>query len=149
MRIKNIHHFSRQVVEILPLLFREFSRREDNELTRGKITFPQMVTLDHVGRRGEVQMNELSKLHSVRKSSVTVLVNRLISQKMLKRRHDLKDRRVVWVSITPKGKKVVAQILNQKRKSIEAIFNVLTAQERAQYLSTLLKIKSSILENKI
>ncbi len=149
MKTKNIHQFSRQVVEILPLLLREFSRREDNELTRGQITCPQMVTLDYVWRHGQVKMSALSELHSVRKSSVTVLVNRLISQKMLNRRHDEGDRRIVWVSITPKGKKVVSQILNQKQKSIEAVFCVLTAAEREQYLSTLRKIQRSILENKI
>ena len=140
----HIRRFSRQVVEVLPLLLREFSRREDNELTRGQITCPQMVTLDYVARHKQVKMNELSKLHSVRKSSVTVLVDRLVSQKMLTRRHDEKDRRVVWVSITPRGKKVVTQILSQKQKSIESVFGILTAKEREHYLSALLKIHRSL-----
>ncbi len=140
----NAERFSSQVVEIMPLIMREFIKREDNDLSRGKISFPQMVTLDYILKKTRVTMTELSKLLSIKLSSTTVLVDRLVRAGLLTRRHDDQDRRIVWVSITPKGKKVVTQILRQKRRSIASIFSGLTDAERARYLTILLKVKSHL-----
>ena len=85
---------------------------------------------------------EIANVLSIKTSSASVLVDRLIRQRMLKRRHDDKDRRVVWVTATPQGRKVVAQILRQKRRSIQEIFAPLSDRERQDYLSALLKVKS-------
>ena len=138
----NLNTFSKQVVEILPVFFREFAQREDNELTRGKISFPQMVALDFAARRPRATMTALADVLSIRMSSATVLIDRLVRQRMLERRRDEKDRRVVWVSATAKGRRVIAQIMDQKRRSVKDIFRHLTARERAHYLHALLKVNA-------
>lgn len=139
--------FSRELVEILPLMFREFSKREDNVLTRGKITFPQMVAIDYVSRNSKVKMTELAKVLSIKMSSATVLVDRLIREKLLSRARDEGDRRLVWVSATPKGRKLIAEVLEQKRNSIKQLFGVLTEEERRQYLGVVRKVKDHILKD--
>lgn len=139
--------FSRELVEILPLMFREFAKREDNVLTRGKITFPQMVAIDYVSRKSKVKMTELAKVLSIKMSSATVLVDRLIREKLLSRARDEADRRLVWVSATPKGKKLISEVLEQKRNSIKQLFGVLTEEERRQYLGVLRKVKDHILKD--
>ncbi len=136
----DLDHFSRQLVQIMPLMFREFAKRENNKLTRGQISFPQMVALDYASHHSQVKMTDLSKVLSIQLSSTTVLVDRLIREKMLSRKRDEKDRRVVWVSATPKGKKVIAQIMGQKRRSLREIFSVLTVGEREQYLAMITKV---------
>ena len=144
MNHPNLDQFSRQLVEILPLMFREFAKREDNVLTRGKISFPQMVALDFVSRNPRVKMTDLAKVLHIQMSSTTVLVDRLIRQKMLARKRDESDRRLVWVTVTARGKRVVSQIMDQKRQSIKKIFGPLTEKEREQYLVVLLKVKSNL-----
>ena len=141
---KSLNEFSRQVVEIMPLFVREFAKREDHDLMRGKISCPQMVTLDCVSRKKRVTTTDIAKILSIKTSSASVLVDRLIRQRLLQRKHDDKDRRVIWISPTPKGRKVVAQIIRQKRQSIKAIFGFLTKKERDQYLSVLLKVKAHL-----
>jgi DNA-binding MarR family transcriptional regulator len=135
-----LNQFSRQIVQLMPLMFREFAKREDNPLTRGKISFPQMVALDFVSRHPKVRMTDLSKVLSIQLSSTTVLVDRLIREKMLKRGRDESDRRLVWVYSTPKGRKIISQILEQKRQSIKQIFSVLTKNERNEYLRMISKV---------
>ena len=81
----DLDRFSRKLIEVLPLMFREISRRENNVLTRGKITFPQMVALDYVTRKSKVKMTELARVLSIKMSSATVLVDRLIREKFLER----------------------------------------------------------------
>ncbi len=140
----NLDHFSRQLVQILPLMFREFAKRETNPLTRGQISFPQMVALDYAAHHPRVTMTDLSKVLSIQLSSTTVLVDRLIRQKMLRRERDDQDRRLVWVMVTPKGRKVISQILEQKRRSIKNIFRILTDRERDQYLGMISKVYSHL-----
>ncbi len=139
-----LDRFSEEIVEILPLMFREFAKREDNVLTRGKISFPQMVALDFVSRKPRVTMTDLAKILHIRTSSTTVLVDRLIKQGMLKRGRDEKDRRLVWVSVTPKGRKVLGQIMREKRQSVKRIFGILAEEERRQYLDILRKVKTHL-----
>ncbi len=141
---KELEKFSEQVVEIMPIIVREFAKREDNHLTRGKISCPQMVVLDYLSHHTRVPMAEVAKILSVKTSSASVLVDRLIREKMLKRERDDRDRRIVWISVTPKGRKVVGQILEQKRDTFKEIFRPLTAAERGQYLAVLNKVKDNI-----
>jgi len=145
---RSLQNFSSQVIEIMPLLFREFLKREDNELSRGQITCQQMVMLDLVSRHPRTTMKELADTLSVKMSSATVAVDRLIRQKMLARDRDAEDRRRVWVRITPKGRTVVTRVLAQKRLGIEHVFSRLTDRERDQYLSVLLKVRSFLQEDK-
>lgn len=142
--LSRIKRFSREVVETLPILMREFAKRENNPLSSGCISFPQMVALDHIAHEKHVTMSELAKLLSVQMSSATVLVDRLVREKLLTRRRDERDRRVVWVSLTPKGRAALSQIVRQKRRSVEELFGVLSATERAQYLKALNKVKAHI-----
>ena len=144
---QSLDHFSCQVVEIMPLMVREFIKGANNELSRGVISWPQMVTLDYVSRQTSVTMTEISRILSTKTSSVSVLVDRLIRHQMLQRKHDERDRRVIWISITPKGHRVLTQIRRQKCQSIKAVFGHLTQKERAQYLAVLLKVKSHLMEN--
>ncbi len=141
-----INRFAEEVMEFMPLMVREFARREDNALIRGKISCPQMVVLHHTAEHGEVTVSEIAKILSTEKSSASVLLERLVKQKMLKRRHDRKDRRVVWVGITPKGRKVVSQIMAQKKESLKAIFGKLKSSERSQYLNVLRKVKFNLVK---
>jgi DNA-binding MarR family transcriptional regulator len=139
--------FSRELIDILPLMFREFSKREDNVLTRGKITFPQMVAIDYVSRKTKVKMTELARVLSIQMSSATVLVDRLIREKLLSRAREEADRRLVWVSATAKGRKIIAEVLEQKRNSIKQIFGVLTEEERRQYLGVIREVKAHLLKD--
>jgi DNA-binding MarR family transcriptional regulator len=144
MPSSNLEDFSRQVVEIMPLFVREFAKRESNELSKGNISLPQMVALDYISRKPCVSMTEIANILTIKTSSASVLIDRLIRQKMLHRKHDLHDRRVICISMTPKGRKVITQIQFQKRRSVRLVFGQLTQKERDQYLSVLLKVKSRL-----
>jgi DNA-binding MarR family transcriptional regulator len=141
----SLHKFSREVTEIMPFLLREFVKREKNELATGRISFPQMVALDLLSQRSKVKMSEIAHALSIQISTATPLVDRLTRQGMATRAHDEKDRRLVWVTITPKGRKVVGDIIREKQASIRAIFGALTDQERSQYLCTLKKVRCHLI----
>ncbi len=141
----SLHQFSREVTEIMPFLLREFVKREKNELATGRISFPQMVALDLLAQRTRVKMSEIAHALSVQLSTATPLVDRLIREGMAARSRDDKDRRLVWVTVTAKGRKVLNNILREKQASIRAIFGALTEEERAQYLCVLKKVRCHLI----
>lgn len=72
-----------------------------NELSRYGITIPQAVVLDTIKDQPKT-IGEISKAIDLSYSTVSGIVDRLERERLVVRRRDEKDRRVVWVSITDK-----------------------------------------------
>ena len=136
----DINRFGQRMIALLPRILRGFTRRESNYLSRGRITIPQLGVLEQLSRQKEVPMNELARGMGVTRPAATGLVDRLLSQDLVSRRGDPADRRVIRVSLTAKGRRVLNGIWSQKRRMIQEVFGRLPAGDRAQYLATLEKV---------
>jgi len=134
-----LEQFSRELVEIFTILVRVMTKREDNDFTRGKISFQQMVTLHYLSQRPFANLNEIAHVLSIRLSSASVLIDRLNRQQMSTRRRDQLDRRNVRIAITPKGRRVVSQILEQKRNTMKDLFGPISSSDRERFLNIFLK----------
>ena len=132
--------FADRVTELFPQLARGMARHGDNYLTKGVITLPQLWVLAYLSKQRECSMRELAVFMKMGLSSVTGMVDRLAKQGLAARRRTEKDRRVVFVDITVKGRKVLMEILAQRRKTTLELFESLTAEERSIYLCILEKL---------
>jgi len=132
--------FTDRAMELFPQLARGMIRHENNYLTQGAITLPQFRVLRHLMRQRECSMRELADFMKMGLSSVTGMVDRLVKQRLADRRRTEKDRRLVFVDITPKGRKAIKEILDQRRKTTLNLFESLTAEERLAYLCILEKL---------
>src|SRR5689334_16169581 len=65
------------------------------------------------------QLSEAAGLH---KTSITFMVEQLESMGMITRRRDERDGRVFWVSLTKKGRSVVAQHSAEWRERLSSVF---------------------------
>ncbi len=141
---QSLESFADRMGEIFPVLMREIFRYENNYLTRGQITPPQLWTLGRLVKAKSCQMHELAQWMNLRFSSATGLVDRMVKQKLVARRRDDEDRRVVWVDITPKGRRIFQQIWKQKREGIIKLYARLSAVERTRYMEILNKLVQSL-----
>ena len=132
--------FADRVTELFPQLARGMARHGNNYLTKGAITLPQLWVLGYLTRQRECPMCELADFMKMGLSSVTGMVDRLAKQKLAERRRAETDRRVVFVDITAKGRKVLMEIMAQRRKTTLELFETLTAEERQVYLCILEKL---------
>ena len=137
---QDIGAFGKRMVELLPRMLRGFARRESNYLSLGKISIPQFNVLELLWREDDCPMNRLAKALGVTRPAATGLVDRLIHQGLAIRRGDPRDRRVVRVSVTPKGRKILSNIWDQKRRMIVSVFGGISPSDRAHYLATLEKV---------
>ncbi len=133
----SIERFGEKMVELLPQMLRGFARRESNYLSRGKITIPQLSVLELLSRERNCPMNRVAEVLNVTRPAATGLLDRLIAQGLAARYGDRKDRRVIRVNLTPKGRRILANIWNEKKRMIISVFGQLSPARREQYLGTL------------
>ena len=133
----NINKFSRRMIELLPRMIRGIAQRESNYLSRGKITFPQLWVMERLSHQDRCPMNELAHFLKVTRPAATGLVDRLIAQGLVSREGDSRDRRIVRVRLTPKGRRILSDIWEQKRRMLQEVFGRIAPARRQQYLQTL------------
>jgi DNA-binding MarR family transcriptional regulator len=101
--------------------------REARQLVseRWKLTLPQFEVLAELARTDERGFTfvELSRLLLVTSGNLTGIVNRLEQQRLVARRPDLKDRRVIRVALTESGRRVTDTMLPAHADDIEAILS--------------------------
>ena len=119
----NLDSFGDRLIALLPQLMQEILRYENNYVTTGKITCQQFAMLTKIMEKDLWTMNELAKAMNLSFPATTGLVDRLVKHRLIRRWREAKDRRVVSVAVTDKGKKVIKEVYAQKRKGmIEPIF---------------------------
>ena len=135
-----IEQFSRRLTELLPQLVRGFARHDHNHLTQGRITLPQLWAMEYLSRQGHAPMNEIARFLAISRPATTGLIERLIGQGLARRESDRRDRRIVRVTITAKGRRIVNNIWEQKRRTLTKVFRQISPGDRAQYLATLKQV---------
>lgn len=140
MRRLSLEAFADRAMELFSQLSRGMIRHENNYLSKGVITLPQVWVLRYLSRQRECSMRELADYMKMGVSSVTGMIDRLVKQGLTNRRRTERDRRVVYVDLTAKGRKIVKEILSERRETTLSLFESLTAEERSTYLCILEKL---------
>ena len=102
------------------------------------LTEPQFSVLECLGHLGPLTSGELSKKMLVSGGNTTVVVDNLENIGLVERIHGKKDRRIIYVQLTAKGKKLFDEIFAQHAVYVSKIASVLTDQEQER-LALLLK----------
>jgi len=80
---------------------------EDLVYSKYGITYEQFAVLGCIKSRGLLRPTDLASLLERSPNSVSMLVDRMVKSGLVRRARDKKDRRVVFVSMTDKGKEAI------------------------------------------
>ncbi|MDP8289875.1 MAG: MarR family transcriptional regulator [Candidatus Susulua stagnicola] len=141
-----ISRFSEDLSETITYVQRlanSMLKKRSDILFQGKITVPQYVALEALNTDKPLKMKDIAKILKISLPAVTGLVGRLVAIKLAKRVYDSGDRRVIFIVLTSKGRKILEQTKLTRKKIISEIFGVLSEEERQVYLGILQKIKKS------
>jgi len=138
--------FADKVLEIMPTIAREFLKQHAGSFHKMKITVPQLFVMDVLNREEELKMTDLARSMHVTTAAMTGLVERLVRDGYVAREHDLKDRRIVKINLTAKGKKVINTVVEEKRKATMKIFGMISQKEREDYIKILTHIQHHLEE---
>lgn len=144
----NLSEFADKMNEIVPVIMKEFARRQANELYKGKITLPQFLILNFLHRNGVSKMTNLARFMDVSTPAMTGIVERLVREGYCERAYNPKDRRIINVKLTAKGNEVVRKINKQRRNMVIRIFGKISQLERSEYLRILMRIQEILAREK-
>lgn len=104
----------------------------NNDLTH--LSMLQLQTLVFLKKHEDSQMSEVANEFNIELPSATSLINKLVKAAFVIRKADIKDRRLVRVSLTQKGKRLLTEAMDEKTKRISQNLKALTAKEKKDLL---------------
>ncbi|MHA6531243.1 MarR family winged helix-turn-helix transcriptional regulator [Paenibacillus sp. BAC0078] len=91
--------------------------------------------------REDITMNQLSCSIDKDKSTITVLVDKLVRLEYVKREQDQMDGRIFRLSLTPKGRELQPIFEEISRTLLAAVYEEFAPEEKQQLVALLAKIK--------
>ena len=135
-----LDEFGDRMIKLVPKLKIELGCYENSTLTRRDITTTQLLVLECLSTCGHCKMHTLVDALKVKFSAVTAIIDRLVKTGFVTREHGKEDRRTVFVALSAKGKKVLSEVYQQRRKAFMQVFSRVSAKEREEYLTILEKL---------
>ena len=105
------------------------------------LTFPQSMLLLELHRGGKLNMGELSQRLHITQGVATRMVDLLLEKGLMERGRDEEDRRVVLVSLSRKGARIVRQIEEHNRSRIGDFLAAVPEKERYYLLEFLKRLQ--------
>jgi DNA-binding MarR family transcriptional regulator len=109
------------------------------------LTMSQLRTMLTLVRQDGLTPSALAERFHVTPSTVTGLTDRLVRQRLISRREDPEDRRLVRIYLTPEGRRVVGELEAAGRAYLTEILGQLPP-ERLELLADLLEELSAAAE---
>jgi len=124
----------------LPELMASIMREDTGAVSTGQVSIPQFWALHYINEAGKLTVNELAEALNRRKSTTSALLNRLSNVDLIQRTQSTTDRRAVYISLTPKGSKLIEKLVENRKNGIRKTYGTLTGGECATHKAMIEKI---------
>lgn len=104
------------------------------------ITLDQYLVIRYLRMNGRSTSSELADVFCVAKSSITAIVTRLFDKQMIERIPDVKDRRVIYLSLTEAGRKLAESVDGRMREQLSTVMNRFSRDEALHFVETYEKL---------
>lgn len=129
-----------QVLEAVIYLYTE-SRRITKELARrADLTGPQLTVVKLLEQIGDMSLSALSDRIRAQNSTVTGIIDRMEREGLVIRERSKEDRRVVFIRLTTKGRKLAEEVPVEPMEIFRSALGSLTASEVKDLLRILGKV---------
>ncbi|MCK5451426.1 MAG: MarR family transcriptional regulator [Candidatus Omnitrophica bacterium] len=144
MNVDKKINIGKEIAKIHPVILRNVAMNQMTVFSKGKLSIAQVVVLDLLREKGNCKMGDLATGINITMSAVTGIVDKLIARKFVKRERSKEDRRIVYVSLLPKGEEIVKFMNKERRDVANEMFLVLSQDEKKEYLRILNKVFESL-----
>jgi len=128
----------------LAMTFNVLYHEIKTELSKEKLTVPQLDIISCLDRSKGLPLSELAERLLVTGGNITGIIDRLERDGYVYRERDKKDRRVVRALLTDKGFDLYKSFLPRYKEVMRKINSVLTTEERQQLQRLLKKLGQGI-----
>lgn len=111
-----------------------------------EITTDQFTLLQFIAQNPSVTATEIAQSFGVGRSAITALVNRLVQKNLLERKRNEKDRRIIYLSLTDRGKFVVMETEKQINQFLQDKLSHFDVEDTEKFLNLIEKL-ATLIEN--
>ncbi|MCB2293887.1 MarR family transcriptional regulator [Clostridium algoriphilum] len=115
-------------------------KREYKTIKEGGLTVSQFAVLEVLYHKGDLRVSEIIEKILSTGGNMTVVIDNLAKENLVKRCIDPKDRRVNLISITDEGRKLISGMFPKHLENINDVFSILTSEEKKNLISLLKKL---------
>jgi len=118
--------------------------RQSNKWTPCPAVSKQQFLLLHtLSGGGRMTVSELAEELNLSPSATTIAINRLVRDGHVIRSRDVTDRRVVWLELSEAGRHTVSEIIQRRKRILQAMLANLSQEETDQFMATFRKMLSN------
>ena len=111
------------------------------------ITMPQGLVIRTLIKFGQMKISELSEKVNLSNSTISGIVDRLEKQDLVVRQRSEKDRRIVYVNITPKLEEIHKKTYKETGKSFESLLSAGSPEDLEKVIEGLTTLKKILQAN--
>jgi MarR family 2-MHQ and catechol resistance regulon transcriptional repressor len=115
-------------------------KREYRTIKEGGLTISQFAVLEVLYHKGDLRVSEIIDKILSTGGNMTVVIDNLVKENLVKRCVDPKDRRVNVISITQEGRNIISGIFPKHLENTNEIFSALTSEEKKNLIILLKKL---------
>lgn len=132
-----------RIDRLIHLIAGKFSR-EVAQAIEGTMSVSEFLVLRMLAQTGPSRVSQIAREMQITASAVTFLTDKLADKELILRKRDEADRRVVLVSITEKGARVLEELEALRRAAAERMLEGLSDSELSGIVAILEKLAGSI-----
>jgi DNA-binding MarR family transcriptional regulator len=106
----------------------------------GNLSMQELGVINIIGDNEPCIMSEIAKQASLSLSSITVIMDKLVKAKLVKRVRSDEDRRIVQGALTPKGHDIYKVQIAHMHEIVRKMLNPLSVEEQESLLSIFCKL---------
>ncbi|WP_096153308.1 MULTISPECIES: MarR family winged helix-turn-helix transcriptional regulator [Bacillus] len=112
-----------------------------------EITGDQFFVLQILTKEEKVTSSQLAKLFNVKPSAITAMIDRMYKNDLVLRNRDEKDRRVVFIELSEKGKEIKIKAEKKRMEIMKKYYGRLEENELLTLIETTEKLTRMIQED--
>jgi MarR family transcriptional regulator, 2-MHQ and catechol-resistance regulon repressor len=118
--------------------------RIKKEMSKNKLNIMEFSVLEVLYQKGKQTIRQIGDYILVSSSSMTYVIDKLEQKGLLSRNACREDRRVVHVTLTDGGNKLMQEIMLKHQKVVDDMFDSLNSDEAETLVHLLKKVKDKV-----
>ena len=113
------------------------TKRVEEDIKTYGLNTTEFGVLELLYHKGDHPIQKIGEKILLASSSITYVVDKLEKKELLVRKPCEEDRRIIYTSITEKGKSLMNEIFPKHTIEVEKLFSVLSNEEKEEMIKTL------------
>ncbi len=146
MKINKVQKFVEKAFTALPKVKRAFSFKISPEIMKYDLNVEHALILREVAIKQNSSIGELGETLDISYAMMTHFVDQLEQKGLVKRRRSSKDRRIVQIVMTAKGKNMFNRIRKIQNEHFSNFLSRFNPQDRKRFVETFNELHSLIVK---